>query len=127
MSETTAYVAPLPGISWYNEVVREGEEQGYGNQRHAPKADVYQPHDKGYKSLLSSKKVFLELLRSFMHQNWVKQIQEENLQRIDKSYVSSDFTGQESDLVYQVTLRDRNRQQKQDVIFYILQLINDAK
>lgn len=30
--------------------------------------NIHHPHDKGYKFLLSSKKVFIELLKSFVNQ-----------------------------------------------------------
>ncbi len=71
-------------------------------------------HDKGYKYLLSAKKVFLELLRSFIKQGWVEQIDENKIVRVDKSFILQDFKDKEADLVYWVRLNDK------DVIFYIL-------
>src|SRR5690554_1009561 len=71
-------------------------------------------HDKGYKYLLSAKKVFLELLKSFVRQGWVEEIDESNIVRVDKSFILQDFKGKEADLVYWVKMNDR------DVIFYIL-------
>jgi hypothetical protein len=44
---------------------------------------VHQPHDKGYKYLLSSKKIFIELLRSFTRESWVDLIDETNLLTVD--------------------------------------------
>jgi hypothetical protein len=57
------------GSSWYNGVIREKRDEGSFYRADGTKAtrDIHQPHDKGYKSLLSSKKVFLELLRSFVN------------------------------------------------------------
>lgn len=40
---------------------------------------VCNKHDKGYKYLLSAKKVFVELLKSFVRQGWVDQIDENNI------------------------------------------------
>ncbi|PYI57098.1 Rpn family recombination-promoting nuclease/putative transposase [Paenibacillus flagellatus] len=75
---------------------------------------LHHRYDKGYKYLLSSKKLFLELLRSFVRKDWVAQVEESNLISIDKSYVLPDFREKEADLVYQAKLRDR------DIIFYVL-------
>jgi hypothetical protein len=71
-------------------------------------------HDKGYKYLLSAKKIFIELLRTFVKQGWVEKIDEGKVARVDKSFILQDFKGKEADLVYWVKLND------QDVIFYIL-------
>jgi predicted transposase/invertase (TIGR01784 family) len=76
--------------------------------------DINFPHDKGYKILLSSKKVFLELLQSFVHLGWVNKIDPESLIKIDKSYILQDFSEKESDLVYRLKIKD------QEVIFYLL-------
>ncbi len=70
--------------------------------------------DKGYKYLLSVKKVFLELLRSFVRQGWVNEIDESNIVRVDKSFILQDFRDKEADLVYWIKMNDK------DVIFYIL-------
>jgi predicted transposase/invertase (TIGR01784 family) len=78
-------------VMWYNLVICESSDS------------VHQPHDKGYKSLLSSKKVFHEFLCSFVTSVWVNQLKTKDLLKIDKSYISSDFQAQESDLIYQVT------------------------
>ena len=76
--------------------------------------DVHQPHDKGYKFLLSSKKVFIQLLRSFVNQDWVDQVDKTQLIRVDKSYILQDFHDKEADLVYRMKTKD------QEVIFYVL-------
>ena len=75
---------------------------------------IHQPHDKGYKYLLSSKRAFLELLRSFIRRDWVHAIDGGRLVQLDKSYILPDFSEKEADLVYQLKLKDH------DVIFYIL-------
>lgn len=75
---------------------------------------VHHPHDVGYKHLLSSKKVFLELLQSFVKTGWVEQIDESSMIKVDKSYITPDFSSKEADLVYRMKLKN------QDVIFYLL-------
>ncbi|TCO60226.1 Rpn family recombination-promoting nuclease/putative transposase [Caldanaerobacter subterraneus] len=78
------------------------------------KEAVHNQHDKGYKFLLSSKRVFIELLRSFVKHEWVNDIDEANVVKVDKSFVLQDFADKEADLVYRVRLKER------EVIFYIL-------
>ena len=84
-------VAAAGRTSWYNEFVRERPE-------------VYHPHDRGFKSLLSSKKIFLQMLRSFVRQSWVDALSEEHLIRVDKSFVTANFREKESDLVFKAEL-----------------------
>lgn len=75
---------------------------------------IHQRHDTSYRFLLSSKKLFVELLRSFVHKGWVQNIDETNVQEIPHSFVLQDFKRQEADLVYRVNLNG------QDVVFYLL-------
>lgn len=72
------------------------------------------PHDRGYKWLLSSREIFLQLLKSFIHQPWVDEIDENEIRRADKSFITKDFLEKEADLVYEVNLHG------QTVVFYIL-------
>jgi predicted transposase/invertase (TIGR01784 family) len=105
------YAQPNRTFSWYTGVIRERGDT------------IYQPNDKGYKSLLSSKKVFCELLRSFINRSWVAGLDENDLVKVDKSYVSSDFRGQESDIVYRAKLRKDGAMQPaadREVLFYVL-------
>ncbi|RAV17878.1 Rpn family recombination-promoting nuclease/putative transposase [Paenibacillus contaminans] len=74
--------------------------------------DVHQPHDSTYRFLLSSKKLFIELLRSFVHRGWVKQVDEANIETINQTFVLPDFKRKEADLVYKVRLNGR------DIIFF---------
>jgi len=71
-------------------------------------------HDKGYKYLLSVKKVFVQLLKSFVNQGWVSKIEADDVEKIDKSFILKDFREKEADLVYKVKLDDK------EVFFYIL-------
>lgn len=75
---------------------------------------IHHPHDKGYKLLLSSRDVFLQLLQCFIAKDWVNSIDEETITPIDKSFILKDFTEKEADMVYRLKIKD------QEVIFYIL-------
>lgn len=52
---------------------------------------VHQQHDTSYKFLLSSKKLFIELLRSFVDRGWVQAVNEEQLEQIPHSFILQDF------------------------------------
>ncbi|HUW65299.1 MAG TPA: Rpn family recombination-promoting nuclease/putative transposase [Spirochaetia bacterium] len=71
-------------------------------------------HDYGYKDLLSHKKTFLELIRTFVPEEWTKDVDEDELIQVNKSFISPHFTKHEADVVY------RTKKGSQDVIFYIL-------
>ena len=76
--------------------------------------EISNPHDRGYKSLLASKEIFLELLRSFVDMGWVSLIDPETITRIDTTQILQDFSEKEADLVYRLKIKGR------DVIFYLL-------
>ncbi|NSW92964.1 MAG: Rpn family recombination-promoting nuclease/putative transposase [Firmicutes bacterium] len=64
-------------------------------------------HDKGYKYILSVKKVFLQLLKSFVRQDWVHRIDKDSLEQINRSFILQDFNGKEADLIYRVKIDGR--------------------
>lgn len=76
--------------------------------------EVHHHHDASYKFLLSSKKLFVEFLRSFVKRSWTEEITEEHVEPIPHSFVLQDFKQQEADVVYQVNIRG------QKVLFYVL-------
>lgn len=71
-------------------------------------------HDVGYRAILSNKKTFVELLKTFVKKDWANQVDESDLVRLDRSYVLQDFAEKESDIVYKLKIRDS------EVIFYCL-------
>ncbi len=79
-----------------------------------PRGKINKEHDLGYKHLLTHKKTFIELLKSFVRESWVNDIDESQVVLINKSYVLQDFKEKESDIVYRLKIKDRN------VIFYCL-------
>ena len=73
-----------------------------------------QQHDKGYGQLLVNTKTFLQLIQTFVKEDWVNDINERDLIKVNKSYVLPDFKYKEADLVYSLKTNDK------DVIFYLL-------
>ncbi len=55
----------------------------------------HQKQDKGYKKLFESKDMFLEFLQTFVKEDWVKDINEDDLIRVDKEYVLQDYRKKE--------------------------------
>ena len=80
------------------------------------KEEIHNPHDKGYKYILSIKRLFVQLLKSFVDQGWVKKIEPSDVELVDKSFILPDFKNKEADLVYKVNIDGNN------VYFYLLEL-----
>jgi len=78
----------------------------------APKVD--NPHDKRFKELFSNKKSFLSLLRDYIKEDWVNDLDEGSLVKSGKSYILQDFSEMEADIVYEASLGGGK------IIFYIL-------
>ena len=74
----------------------------------------HHPHDKGYRQLLASKKTFLQLIKTFVQEDWAGEIDESNLVRLEKSYILQDFSEKEADIVYLLQTKDTS------AIFYVL-------
>jgi hypothetical protein len=65
---------------------------------------------------LSIKRLFVQLLKSFVDQGWVDKIEPEDVELVDKSFILPDFKNKEADLVYKVKMDGTN------VYFYLLEL-----
>jgi len=86
-----------------------------------PSGDTeHQLQDKGYKKLFENKEMFLEFLQTFVHEEWVKDINEEDLVRVDKEYILQDYRKKEADVVYKMKLKSPVTGKEKEVIFYIL-------
>lgn len=64
--------------------------------------------------------MFIEFLQTFVKEDWVKEINEESLIRIDKEFILQDYRKKEADIVYRLKLKNEKTQKEEDVIFYIL-------
>ncbi len=71
-------------------------------------------HDKGYKRLFSNKQFFRELVETFVTEDWVKDIDFNDCQKIDKSFVSAHYKETESDIIYKVKFKN------EDAYIYLL-------
>ena len=76
--------------------------------------DKPRPSDSAYKYLFSNKRIFHQLLTSFVPEEFVKGLSPDDLYPVDKSFISEEFTKRESDLIYRVKRGDR------EVYIYIL-------
>ncbi len=63
-------------------------------------------HDSMYKKFFSNHRMVMQLLTGFVNDDWIKNIEFSTLERIDKSFVTDEFHGRESDMIYRVRLRE---------------------
>lgn len=59
-------------------------------------------HDKGYKLLFSHAAVVADVLRGFVKEDWVREIDLGSLERVDGTFVSRDLRSRDSDMVWRV-------------------------
>ncbi|MDR2694643.1 MAG: Rpn family recombination-promoting nuclease/putative transposase, partial [Chitinispirillales bacterium] len=81
-----------------------GQDAGEQNQK----------HDEGYKSVLSDKNNFLHFLKKYIAEPWTLSIVAGDLVRVDNSYVTSEYSNIDADLIYKLKKGDA------DVYFYVL-------
>ena len=63
-------------------------------------------YDNAYKYLFKNKRIFYQLITSFVKEDFVKDISLENIELVDKSFVSDEFLARESDIIYKIKLKD---------------------
>ena len=59
-------------------------------------------HDQGYKLLFSHATMVADLLRGFVREEWIEEIDVSTLERVSGSFVSEDLRERESDMVWRV-------------------------
>jgi predicted transposase/invertase (TIGR01784 family) len=59
-------------------------------------------HDNGYKRLFSHAEVVADLLRGFVHEEWVRDLDYSTLEKVNASYVSEALRSRESDVVWRL-------------------------
>jgi putative YhgA-like transposase len=62
-------------------------------------------HDQGYKLLFSHASVVADVLRGFVKEDWVKDIEFDTLERVEGSFVSDDLRSRETDMIWKVKWR----------------------
>jgi predicted transposase/invertase (TIGR01784 family) len=75
---------------------------------------MYPLHDRSYKRLFSHPRLFRQLLESFVEEAWVKDLDFEQCEKVEKSFISAHYKTTESDLLYKVKI------QGQEAYIYIL-------
>jgi predicted transposase YdaD len=63
-------------------------------------------HDHAYKLLFSHPEMVEDLLRGFVHQDWIAQLDFSTLEKCNGSYVSDQLRSREDDVVWRIRLRD---------------------
>jgi len=59
-------------------------------------------HDPAYKLLFSFPELVADLLRGFVHEDWVEQLDFATLEKVNRSFVSEDLRGREDDVIWRV-------------------------
>ncbi len=65
-------------------------------------------HDTGYKLLFSHASVVADVLRGFVKEDWVREIDFDSLERVEGSYVTDDLRQRESDMLWKVRWQGRS-------------------
>ena len=71
-------------------------------------------YDSAYKYLFSNKRIFHQFLTKFVHEDFSKSIRLEDIELVDKSFVSDEFVKRESDIIYKMKAEEK------DVYIYVL-------
>lgn len=69
-------------------------------------------HDKGYRDVFSNKDSFIHFLTKYIKASWAEKITEDDIERVNASFVMKDYQKRESDVVYKL--------KNENVFFYIL-------
>ena len=61
-------------------------------------------HDSGYKKLFSNKVIFRQLIETFVKEDWVKDLDFDSCDTVDKSFISEHYKETESDIIGEQTV-----------------------
>jgi len=70
------------------------------------KGCIIADHDHSYKQLFSNPELVRDLLRGFILEDWVKELNLETLELVNGSYISDDLREREDDIIWRVQLDD---------------------
>ena len=59
-------------------------------------------HDHAYKLLFSEPEIIIDLLKGFVHEDWVKELDFKTLEKVSGSYVTDDLRAREDDVIWRV-------------------------
>lgn len=66
-------------------------------------------HDRGYRRLFSHPESVEDLLRGFVEEDWVSDLDFSSLEKVDHHFVGDDFGGRASDVIWKMRFRDGER------------------
>lgn len=69
---------------------------------------MHQIHDKGYKRLFRNKAIFRQLLETFVPEPWVKELDFDSSECLEKSFISEHYKETISDIIYKIRLKQRD-------------------
>ncbi|MCK4798339.1 MAG: Rpn family recombination-promoting nuclease/putative transposase, partial [Spirochaetes bacterium] len=64
-------------------------------------------HDNAYKYIFSNKRIFYQLIKSFVKEDFVRDLDLKNIDLLDKSFISDEFLARESDVMYRIKLKNK--------------------
>ena len=85
---------------------KESTQKENTQNENIQKKQTDNPHDKGYKRIFSIKKHFLHFIKKYIALEWMMELEEEDLELIDKEFITDQFDTYESDLVYKVYTKE---------------------
>jgi predicted transposase YdaD len=62
------------------------------------------PHDNAYKHVFSHPRAVADLLRGFVHEDWVAQLDYTTLEKVSGSYVTDDLRDREDDIIWRIRM-----------------------
>ena len=68
--------------------------------------EEHHPHDKGYKKIFSVKKNFLDFIQKYVALDWMKNLTVDDIEVVNKEFVTDQFDTYESDIVYKIRVRE---------------------
>ena len=76
---------------------------------------IHERYDKAYKKLLRNPQVFCRFMRSLVSEELAQKVKPENIEVVDKSYITKEGRKYESDLIYKILIEPQH-----EAYFYIL-------
>lgn len=70
--------------------------------RRACAAATMAEHDNSYKLLFFHAEMVTDLLRGFVHEDWVQQLDFASLEKVSGSFVADDLRDRENDIIWRV-------------------------
>ena len=91
-------------------------------QNSQKQALIHQRYDKAYKSLLGNREVFCRFMRSLVDEELAQKVAPENIEMVDKSYITRGGREYVSDLIYKISVEPEH-----EAYFYILMELQPDK